>query len=127
MGVTAHYIVEFELSTALLTCSRFRGSHTGEAIYECYEEIIDEFQITSKILSTVTDSASNMIKAFSLPGYESDSNTDDNKGVVEDLQPVLVNDKDTDSTAVFVDCESSFPRIPCFTHTLLLVVSDGFK
>ena len=128
MGITAHYIVEFELSTAMLACSRFCGSHTREAIYECYKEIIDEFQITSKILSTVTDSASNMIKAFSLHGYKSDSNTDDNEDVVEDVQPVLVNDKDSDSTAVFVDYESSFPRrIPCFTHMLQLVVSDGFK
>ena len=61
-----------------------------------------------------------MIKAFSLHGYKSDSNTDDNEDVVEDVQPVLVNDKDSDSTAVFVDYESSFPRrIPCFTHVTI--------
>ena len=53
-----------------LACSRFRGSHTAEAIAEQLENTTAFFGISNKISHIITDNASNMIKAFSLPGFE---------------------------------------------------------
>ena len=92
IGVTAHCIVEFKMVTELLACRRFHGSHTGEAILEFFEEIIDEFQISSSILSTITDSASNIVKAFSLPGYNSNyssANSDDDEDYDMEAKPYI--------------------------------------
>lgn len=33
-GVTAHYMLDYKLKSALLVCIRFRGIHSGEAIYQ---------------------------------------------------------------------------------------------
>lgn len=33
-GMTAHYVADWSLKSAMLACSRFRGSHTADAISE---------------------------------------------------------------------------------------------
>ena len=66
------------MQSVMLACSRFRGSHTGDAIAEEYERVVTSFHLTQKISFVVTDSASNMhmIKAISLPGFEEDAEDD---------------------------------------------------
>ena len=86
-------------------------------------------------MSTVTDSAANMVKAFSLPGYKSydnDSNEDEENEDIhdtEDLESVLVDEELGEVVDISMPAyHESFPsRISCFSHTLQLVVSDGLK
>lgn len=72
LGVTGHYIADWQMRSVMLACSRFKGKHTGDAIHREYEETIANYEIGHKVSNIVTDNASNMIKAFSfsLPGFE---------------------------------------------------------
>ena len=57
MGVTAHFIIDYVLQSAMLGCRHFYGSHTGEAICTSYQEILGDFEIADKVKIIVTDSA----------------------------------------------------------------------
>ena len=125
-GVTVHYVTDWCLQSAMLACTRFRGSHTGDAIAEEYERIIMSFQLNQKILLTVTDSASNMMKAFSLPGFVDDAENEDD-GSVD-----LISDDETEpSLSCDVNMEDVYDKlqyhVPCFAHVLQLVVKDGLQ
>ena len=66
LGVTAHFINNFNLESVMLACCRFRGSHTGENILCQYEAITTSFNIHDKVRSVITDNAANMLKAITL-------------------------------------------------------------
>ena len=118
LGITAHYIVDWCLNSAMLSCSRFKGSHTGEAIFEHFQSTIASFKVSNKIAVIITDNASNMIKAFSLPGFpdESDDDDDDTDDSLEISDPLI---------DIYDDLHNE--HIPCYAHTLQLVIKDGFK
>ena len=122
-GMTAHYITDWHLQSVMLACSRFRGSHTGDAISEENEKITASFQISNKVSFI---SASIMIKTFSLPGFEEEY--DDN----------LENESDDDSeeegrgnVETLEELEDFYSElnqhVSCFAHVLQLVIKDGFK
>lgn len=48
LGITAHFILGWELKSAMIACRRFKGRHTGENILHEYEEIISNFDINKK-------------------------------------------------------------------------------
>ena len=56
-------------------------STSGEAIYQSYSDILGDFEINHNVLSVITDSASNMIKAFKLPNYTDGEGDDDDECV----------------------------------------------
>ena len=105
----------------MLSCSRFKGRHTGESIFQEYETTMETFNISSKVKHVITDHASNMLKAFNLPGYEEEEEEEDTDD----------DDEDIDSTSVD-DYSASLDILPvehhgCFFHALQLVIKDGFK
>lgn len=131
MGVTGHFIIDYVLQSVMFGCRRFYGSHRGEAIRTSYQEILGDFEIADKVTIIVTDSASIMVKAFSLPGYvitndlEVYEGEEDDK---EDLEPLAINIEDSDDVLCHTDVIRFFPeRVLCFSHTLQLVVKDGLK
>lgn len=126
MGMTAHWIDGYERKSATLACRRFVGSHTYDKIAEILSEVHSDFDIPhDKITSTVTDNASNFIKAFvnfplpevcDEPRNENDSEDDD------DIQPadiaaILTGVDDTDS-GIYLP-----PHHKCAAHTLNLIGS----
>ena len=80
--------------------------------------------LDGKVTNIITDNASNMIKAFRLPGFgveheneESDSDDDD---VKDDENEILA--------ANLSECMVYLPQHDsCFARTIQLVVKDGFK
>jgi hypothetical protein len=41
--------------------------HTGACLFDNFEKIVKDFKIKEKVTAVVTDSASNMLKAFRVP------------------------------------------------------------
>ncbi|KAK8788878.1 hypothetical protein V5799_021346 [Amblyomma americanum] len=75
MGVTVHWIDRNSLSrrSLALACRRFAGRHTYDKIGELLEDIRQDFDIShDKIVATVTDNASNFVKAFKEFGLRSE-------------------------------------------------------
>ena len=70
IGVTCHYILDWELKSSVLACCKFSGSHTSANIVQQFQDVMAKFELSDKVTCIVTDNASNMIKAFSLPGFE---------------------------------------------------------
>lgn len=80
-GCTVHFIEYIDsdssreptLSSNLLCCERFTGSHTGERIGEFFEKVVDEVKTRNKIMLVLIDNASNMRKAFRLAFCEQET------------------------------------------------------
>ena len=64
LGVTVHYIENRKLKRGLLSCKEFSGHHTSENIVINFEEVFETFHLRNKVSHVVSDSASNMTKAF---------------------------------------------------------------
>jgi hypothetical protein len=128
LGVTVHFVHPLTLAmvSSVLTCRRFKGSHTGQAIGEMLSSIFSEFNITSKIQNVVTDNAANFTKAFTLFAInESDEGTtiDDDEEqsllISENVSNALqnVNENDDDDPIILP------PHKSCGNHSLNLVAS----
>lgn len=65
-GTTAHWIDSETLSrkSAALSCSRFKGRHTYDAIASTLEQVHVKYGIASKTVLTITDNGTNFVKAF---------------------------------------------------------------
>ena len=48
IGMTCHYIEKYQLKSAMLACSRFRGRHTAESISEKYDDILTSLSCVEK-------------------------------------------------------------------------------
>lgn len=127
LGITGHFILDWAMKSVMICCKRFKGRHTSENIRQEYEEVISSFEVGDKIATIVSDNAANMIKAFSLPGYESEPS--EKKGADTDSSDDDSDDdeiKDSCEKETFIaDCLPTHSR--CYAHSLQLVVKDGLK
>ena len=148
-----HAIIEGRFKSYVLCFLPMEGSHNGGKLLECYESIIQEFSIQDKLSRIVTDNASNNIKAFGdliIPGFEQyfadgsdditnhDSPSDDD-GTYDEVDDTSDMSKsisiDTPMETIINTLKDSFDnivtrsglRLPCFAHTLQLVVRDGLQ
>ncbi|XP_059415495.1 uncharacterized protein LOC132151405 [Carassius carassius] len=70
LGIVASFIDEnFKCHTVLLSCEQIQAHHTAKHIYEKYEEVLRRWNVQHGVIRVITDSASNMVKAFNLPGF----------------------------------------------------------
>ena len=71
IAITCHFwsSKEEKLCSATLDCFRFVGRHTAEQIAHELRRVMEEYNIQSKVLTTVTDNASNIVKAVSALGH----------------------------------------------------------
>ena len=122
LGITRHFIEDWAMRTVMITCKRFNGRHTADNIRYEYEEAISKFEISDKILTIVTDNASNMMKAFdfSLPGFTPENEDDDESDTEE--HDTNENLEKSDQLEGYLPTHSR-----CYAHTLQLVVKDGLN
>ena len=108
------------------------GSHSSDKLLNEYEAIIAQYDIQDKVVRLVTDNASNNVKAFGsliVPGFETYFKESSDEFTDEDEKS---DGEGTSGDEIYWDYNKSFEnnellRIPCFIHTLQLVVSDGFR
>lgn len=123
MGITGHFILDWALKSVMICCKRVKGRHTADNIRMEYEEVISCFDVGHKIISVVSDNASNMVKAFSLPGCESeDDPTFSDSSDEEDCDQT---DSKSNLLPESLDADCLPDHLRCFAHTLQLVVKDG--
>jgi hypothetical protein len=148
--VSGHGFINNSLKSYVLCFLPLYGSHTANLLLQNYENVINSFGIETKLVRLVTDNASNNIKAFKnliIPGFESyfededdldETGSDIDQDAIEndDLDETYVPRADDNYTKMFDIAKTSFDnitannesyRIPCFAHTLQLVVNDGLK
>ena len=136
LGITPHFARKVtqpagkkKLSSLLLKCRRFLGSHTGESIELAFEEALEEFEINDKVTYVVTDNAANMRAAFKtqFPTVETEADDDhDELGEVDDDIFQGLSEADELDMQAAVE-NNTRRRISCFAHSLHLVVADGLK
>lgn len=67
LGIVASFIDgTFRGHTVLLGCEHIQGQHTADRIYQKYGSVLKYWNVQRLVIRVVTDSASNMIKAFNL-------------------------------------------------------------
>ncbi|CAF0994470.1 unnamed protein product [Didymodactylos carnosus] len=138
-AVTGHSIIDCVFKSYVLSFLSLTGSHTGEALLNEFEKIISsDYNIENKLVRLVTDNAANNVKAFkslivpSLEHYfEGDEDDDDDDRIDEDDSETDENNLNDNIQNIFNtlanDNSVNLLRIPCFSHTLQLVVADGLK
>lgn len=74
----------------LLSAEHIQGHHTAEAFYHKYERVLRNWNVQRQVKRVVTNSASNMVKAFNLPGLEEtndDGQEEDEASDTEEVAP----------------------------------------
>ncbi|CAF1621781.1 unnamed protein product [Adineta ricciae] len=136
-AVTIHYINGMgQLKAHLLAFNPLSGSHTSENLYIEYERVSTAFTIGNKIVRLITDNASNNLAAFGelvIPGFESyfvkEEDVEDIDDDVDEINLSMSEGNRPDDENVLNESErgEELLRLPCFIHTLQLVVKDGLK
>ena len=147
--VLGHAFVDGSLKSYALSFLPMYGSHTANLLLQTYENAIGMFDIEGKLVRLVTDNASNNLKAFQnliIPGFESYFCDDDGDEGESDLDQDghVEGDYDDYNGSITTDDGSKLSqliqisfdniatsneslRVPCFAHTIQLVVCDGLK
>jgi len=142
LAITAHTFHDCTPLSGLLTFCSFTGSHTGARIAEEIQKAIVDNHLENKVAFIVTDNASNMKRAFDVltelqqtdieiddqaeqsddgPSDESDEGILDDDTLWEDVEDIDSPDGDIHKLI----CKQCTSRLPCFAHSLQLVVKDG--
>ena len=115
--MTAHFIMDWSMQSVMLGCSRIHRS-PGDAIAEEYETMVASFHLTHKLSFAITNSASNMTRAFSLPGFEEDEIFSENEVESDELEEEQEDNYQLEGN-IGPDVYSGLNQhIPCFAHVL---------
>ncbi|KZC09621.1 hypothetical protein WN55_01196 [Dufourea novaeangliae] len=128
-AVTVHWISsKYERKSAALACRRFAGVHSFDKVTDMLKTIHGEFGLTTdKIVATITDNASNVVKAFKLFGIKETSITiedeeDISSGSSTEEEEEEEEKEEENANRIFIDYV--LPRhIRCAAHTLKLCVT----
>lgn len=122
LGVTVHLFSFGKPESYLVAFRTFEGSHTGQRIADEMDTVMEDFNITNRTRFIVTDNASKMKKAMCiLLGNDEVSASVDTYFGFDD--PSVWEDHDDDALNVPEGCT----RLPCFAHSLQLVIRDGLQ
>lgn len=101
-----------------------------------YDRITTTFSITKKVIRLITDNASNNLSAFGglvIPGFESyfinEDDAEENDDELNETNLSLSEGRCPDDGEIHDEFEKreELLRLPCFIHTLQLVVRDGLN
>ena len=128
LGVTAHFFTwqDHRRHRVTLAVRKMPHPHNAESIRSLIDEVLKEWNIPcSKICAILTDSASNMVKAFQRERERTDleEESEDEEEEIEEGDESYEDDfedRELDHDVMF---KSFCKRLSCFAHTLQLVVN----
>ena len=129
-GATVHYIKDYTSKCVMLSCSRFKGSHTAQSILHEYRELISSVEIDGKISNITTDSAANMKKFGRLLKSSEEEAAVNIMFETESESSDQLSDEEDDTEEVNhvpINLPSSTVNFPCFDHVVQLIIKDGLK
>lgn len=116
-GLLATTSGNYQLQSAMLGCTHFRGTYSSEHICQRYQ-VISAFDLEGKVVSVVKDNASNMLKTFiTLPGKHAHEDFTD-----VDYDPLELDELDNTDHGLLIYLPTHYP---CFAHTLKINVKFG--
>ncbi|MGH0163711.1 UNVERIFIED_CONTAM: hypothetical protein FKN15_048799 [Acipenser sinensis] len=126
LGMTAHWIdpATLQRKRVALTCSRFKGRHTYDAVAAEIEQCHAAYALNAKVTATVTDNGSNFVKAFNFykRSAKSDNDTASEEEGVSDLDVTFTDIQEVLSSEEHGDQEYVLPpHRRCAAHTLNLI------
>ncbi|XP_056453253.1 uncharacterized protein LOC130387986 [Gadus chalcogrammus] len=126
----------FRGHTSLLSCDNIKGHHTAERIYQIYESVLKYWNIEGRVIRVVTDSASNMVKAFNILPVTEETTTGDDDGSAEcdeeEDMPALSQMEVDAVTAnaenmIYTYFTASSLYLRCPIHLLQLAIKDAIS
>ena len=81
--------MNWKKESVTLACSRFKGCHIPERIYQQYGDEALQFDIADKVRYIITDTASSMVKAFKL-SYEYAREDEDEMKLIKAIQMKMI-------------------------------------
>ena len=148
LGITMHTVIDDKFQSLLLSFERLEGKHSWDKLGAEFDRVIQMYGLENKLVRLITDNASNNRAAFDkilLPGFEEyfddvlDDTSESEKSYRsddDDEQHAHVENGQLEKTAVEDSVwQKSLPplpeqeslRLPCFAHSLQLVVNDGIE
>jgi hypothetical protein len=149
-GVTMHTVIDDKFRSFLLSFERLEGKHSADKLASEFDRVIQLYGLEKKLVRLITDNASNNLAAFDhvvLPGFdeyfdgmvdeideteksehsdEYDYDDDDKLHENDRLEKTTAEDSVWQATLTPL-ADQEFLRLPCFAHSLQLVVNDGIK
>ncbi len=101
IGVTAHFICDWHLQSAVLACKRSTAATLLRTLHSRFEDIVQCFGVQKKIQAVTTDNAANMVKAFKLPGFVPVEMDDEQCSDYSDSEESELEDTQTDQSGLF--------------------------
>lgn len=88
------------MKSYLLCCKQIKGRHIRETIHLEYEHVLDYYGIEGKVFKAITDTGSNMVKAFNVTFEELNDVNDNQSDEEEEKEEDAINDSDTDDSSI---------------------------
>lgn len=125
MGLTIHWFNRSTLqrNKAALACKRMRGRHTFDAIASELEQLHSSYGVLNKVVATVTDNASNFIKAFKTyqpATSESDDEEEEQDVTFTNLTEALSTENDESQLTLP-------PHYRCASHIMNLILTGDIE
>jgi|688.fasta_scaffold592998_2 hypothetical protein len=128
LGMTCHWLhpTSYERNSICLAIRRVTGRHTYNVIASSLDSINLEFGVENKTAITITDSGSNMLKAFKLFGAEAVASNDETPDGSNEEEEEDIVYTDLDFALLNLDTtEDDIYRLPmhspCAAHLLSLL------
>ncbi|QQP56940.1 Uncharacterized protein FKW44_001779 [Caligus rogercresseyi] len=133
LGVTVHWIDNITLKRrkGALACKRVMGRHTFNVIASEISRVHSFFGLERKVVATVTDNATNFVKAFKIYQSLDKAETDLDEEIEEDFHVPnnLINFEDISET-LSMETDANIllpPHYRCASHTLNIISSTDIE